>query len=97
VEEGPASQSYGLQVAQLAGVPQSVIARARDKLSQLEQQEVDQSSRGDLHQAGDAKPLQSDLFASAPHPLLDALAGLDPDGLTPRQALELIYAWREQL
>ncbi|MFQ3786572.1 DNA mismatch repair protein MutS [Halomonas sp. A29] len=98
VEEGPASQSYGLQVAQLAGVPQSVIARARDKLAQLEQQEVDQSSRsGGIPRADDAKPMQSDLFATAPHPLLDALVSLDPDGLTPRQALELIYAWREQL
>ncbi|MGL6216299.1 DNA mismatch repair protein MutS, partial [Billgrantia desiderata] len=98
VEEGPASQSYGLQVAQLAGVPQSVIARARDKLAQLEQQEVDQSSRGGGMPRGDAaKPMQSDLFASAPHPLLDALADLDPDELTPRRALELIYTWREQL
>ncbi|MCE8020824.1 DNA mismatch repair protein MutS [Halomonas sp. MCCC 1A11036] len=97
VEEGPASQSYGLQVAQLAGVPQSVIARARDKLAQLEQQEVDQSSRGEASSASAVKPVQSDLFATAPHPLLDALAGLDPDELTPRRALELIYAWREQL
>ena len=97
VEEGPASQSYGLQVAQLAGVPQSVIHRAREKLAQLEQQEVDQSSRGEARQPHEAKPLQSDLFASTPHPLLDALACLDPDGLTPRQALELIYAWRKQL
>ncbi|WP_373190488.1 DNA mismatch repair protein MutS, partial [Halomonas sp.] len=45
VEEGQASQSYGLQVAQLAGVPHSVIARAREKLATLEQQEVDQGSR----------------------------------------------------
>ncbi|MCE8016690.1 DNA mismatch repair protein MutS [Halomonas sp. MCCC 1A17488] len=97
VEEGPASQSYGLQVAQLAGVPPSVIARARDKLAQLEQQEVDQGHRGTpRHDSGPA-PLQSDLFATAPHPLLDDLAGLDPDELTPRRALELIYAWREKL
>lgn len=97
VEEGPASQSYGLQVAQLAGVPSSVIARARDKLTQLEQQEVDQGHRGGAQATSAAKPMQSDLFASTPHPLLDALAGLDPDDLTPRQALALIYRWREQL
>ncbi|TFH88402.1 DNA mismatch repair protein MutS [Billgrantia azerbaijanica] len=97
VEEGPASQSYGLQVAQLAGVPQAVIARARDKLSQLEQQEIDQGHRGSLDGADAALPLQSDLFATAPHPLLDALADLDPDELTPRQALALLYDWRARL
>jgi len=100
VEEGPASQSYGLQVAQLAGVPPTVIARARDKLTQLEQLEIDQNSRRDFssRSMGEPdKPLQSDLFASAPHPLLDALATLDPDDLTPRQALALIYDWQNQL
>ncbi|WP_440480361.1 MutS-related protein, partial [Rossellomorea vietnamensis] len=70
VEEGPASQSYGLQVAQLAGVPQGVIARAREKLAQLEQQEVDQGSRPARSDGGAvAAPLQNDLFASTPHPL----------------------------
>ncbi|MGM0784909.1 MAG: DNA mismatch repair protein MutS [Pseudomonadota bacterium] len=97
VEEGPASQSYGLQVAQLAGVPQTVIARARDKLSQLEQQEIDQGQRGQSIDQGEPAPVQNDLFASAPHPLVDALAELDPDGLTPRQALELLYEWRTRL
>src|SRR5690554_6673473 len=80
VEEGPASQSYGLQVAQLAGVPPSVITRARDKLTQLEQQEIDQNSGQDTFSRSEAaKPHQSDLFASTPHPLLDALAALNPD------------------
>lgn len=100
VEEGPASQSYGLQVAQLAGVPPTVIARARDKLTQLEQHEIDQNSRRGFssRSVGEPdKPLQSDLFASAPHPLLDALATLDPDDLTPRQALALIYEWQTRL
>ncbi|HSH57089.1 MAG TPA: DNA mismatch repair protein MutS, partial [Halomonas sp.] len=96
VEEGPASQSYGLQVAQLAGVPQGVIARAREKLSQLEQQEVDQGSRTRLAGADDPPtPLQSDLFASPPHPMVEELDGLLLDDLTPRQALELLYRWRE--
>ena len=96
VEEGPASQSYGLQVAQLAGVPQGVIARAREKLSQLEQQEVDQGSRTRLAGADDVPtPLQSDLFASPPHPMVEELDGLVLDDLTPRQALEMLYRWRE--
>ncbi|SDJ17048.1 DNA mismatch repair protein MutS [Billgrantia gudaonensis] len=97
VEEGPASQSYGLQVAQLAGVPQAVIARARDKLSQLEQQEIDQGQRNPAVDQSEPAPVQNDLFATAPHPLVEALADLDPDGLTPRQALELLYEWRTRL
>ncbi|GGX99652.1 DNA mismatch repair protein MutS [Litchfieldella qijiaojingensis] len=103
VEEGPASQSYGLQVAQLAGVPQMVIARAREKLASLEQHEVDQGNRRvattDPALPGEpsAPPQQADLFASTPHPLLDELAALDIDGLSPRQALELLYTWREAL
>ncbi|MFB9145763.1 DNA mismatch repair protein MutS [Halomonas alkalicola] len=98
VEEGPASQSYGLQVAQLAGVPQGVIARAREKLAQLEQQEVDQGSRT-AQRLGDHPPMpqQNDLFASAPHPLVEELGGLALDDLTPRQALALLYRWRESL
>ncbi|MDC8805047.1 DNA mismatch repair protein MutS [Halomonas pacifica] len=93
VEDGPASQSYGLQVAQLAGVPQGVIRRAREKLAQLEQQEVDQPRPA----ADGAAPLQNDLFANAPHPLVEALEGLDVDDLSPRQALELLYQWKTRL
>lgn len=101
VEEGPASQSYGLQVAQLAGVPQAVITRAREKLATLEQHEIDQgSSRGTLGEPtrpSGVAPQQADLFASTPHPLLEELAGLEVDELTPRRALELIYTWRNAL
>lgn len=97
VEEGPASQSYGLQVAQLAGVPQEVISRAREKLAQLEQYEVDQSQLTSHSSLGEPRPQQSDLFASLPHPLLDELSGLALDELSPRQALELLYDWRARL
>ncbi|MDR5892131.1 DNA mismatch repair protein MutS [Halomonas mongoliensis] len=97
VEEGPANQSYGLQVAQLAGVPQGVIARAREKLAQLEQQEVDQGSRSPRAGSSAPAPQQNDLFASAPHPLVEELGGLALDDLTPRQALALLYRWRESL
>ncbi len=87
---GPASQSYGLQVAQLAGVPRPVIERARQHLATLEQQSLDQAS-----QAPQAQPMQSDLFASAPHPAAVALQQLKPDDLSPRQALELLYQWKD--
>ncbi len=92
VEEGPASQSYGLQVAQLAGVPQPVIARAREKLASLEQPPAAVAERGVAANA--AAPQQADLFAAPPHPLVEALESLDVDALTPRAALELLYEWK---
>ena len=93
VQPGPASQSYGLQVAQLAGVPRPVIERAREHLAQLEQQSLEQTNRpaGAQHQ-----PFQSDLFASAAHPLVEHLQGLDVDDLTPRQALDLLYSMKRE-
>ncbi|MDR5858976.1 DNA mismatch repair protein MutS [Halomonas eurihalina] len=100
VEDGPASQSYGLQVAQLAGVPQAVIARAREKLASLEQQEIDQGQRSlpaDDNAASGSAPQQADLFASTPHPMLESLGSLGLDDMTPRQALEWLYHWKERL
>ena len=92
VEDGPASQSYGLQVAQLAGVPQSVIEQARQKLGQLE-------SEAQKH--ADADSYQSDLFIAAPpaanHPVLEKLLACKPDELSPKQALELLYKLKEEL
>ncbi|USZ52045.1 DNA mismatch repair protein MutS [Halomonas sp. DN3] len=101
VEDGPASQSYGLQVAQLAGVPQTVIAEARTKLAALEQQEIDHGRKSADPDSGNrhhqAAPQQADLFASTPHPLVEELGGLAVDDLSPRQALELLYRWKSAL
>lgn len=92
---GPASQSYGLAVAQLAGVPAQVISRAREHLSRLEEtalpHEIPVASVTKTSSKPSA-PHQSDMFASLPHPVLDELAKLDLDGLTPRKALEMLYA-----
>jgi DNA mismatch repair protein MutS len=93
VLHGPSSQSYGLAVAQLAGVPPAVIARAREHLTRLETTSLPHELPQNVAASGQA-PLQSDLFASLPHPLLDELARVSPDDLTPRQALELLYAWK---
>ncbi|KPQ24533.1 MAG: DNA mismatch repair protein MutS [Halomonas sp. HL-48] len=95
IEAGPASQSYGLQVAQLAGVPNQVIQRAREKLVSLEQRDVEEQRHAPLSQH--AAPQQNDLFASAPHPVVEALEQADVDGLSPREALALLYQWRELL
>lgn len=91
---GPASQSYGLQVAQLAGVPRAVIDRAREHLAMLEHNSVKQSA---INARSEHQPLQNDLFATAPHPLINALQQLNPDELTPRQALDILYQWRADL
>lgn len=90
VEEGPASQSYGIQVARLAGVPSPVIHAARRHLRQLEDAQLQPGPQGDLfvaHLPGDAPP---------PHPVLDQLRELDPDTLTPKAALDMLYALKAQ-
>ncbi len=86
VQQGPASQSYGLQVAQLAGVPAHVIAQARQKLQELEQQKITAISHYPTEFT------QQDLFIEpAEHPLLSALSAIDPNELTPLQALDLMF------
>ncbi|MGA0805388.1 MAG: DNA mismatch repair protein MutS [Pseudohongiellaceae bacterium] len=91
VKPGPANQSYGLQVAQLAGIPRGVIQSARRKLQQLEKDEGFKSGL-----AAQQAQVQNDLFASLPnHPALDLLDAAEPDQLTPRQAQELLYRLKE--
>ena len=95
VQSGPASQSYGLQVAQLAGVPQPVIKAARKHLARLEAQALDTTPQLDLFALPCAEDDAADA-ADAPaallsHALFDALADIDPDALTPREALEHLY------
>jgi DNA mismatch repair protein MutS len=89
VNEGPANRSYGLQVAQLAGVPATVIAQARAKLLTLEQQALKTTP---LNTTSKTNTAQIELFnTSVPHPALIELAQLKPDELTPREALEALY------
>ena len=92
VEEGPANQSYGLQVAQLAGVPAAVIRSARKHLADLEAAAAAHAPQGDLFSAPAAT---ADAPATEPHPAVDALRDCDPDALTPRDALDLLYRLRE--
>jgi DNA mismatch repair protein MutS len=83
LREGPANQSYGLQVAALAGVPDQVIAQARKRLAELEEAALRHAEQN---------VQQLSLFPSEePHPALERLEELQPDELTPRQALELLY------
>jgi DNA mismatch repair protein MutS len=92
VREGPASRSYGVQVAQLAGVPAAVIRDARKRLDALERQHRAQQPQLDLFAAADPAPAAA---APAPHPAVQALQALDPDALTPRQALDALYRLKD--
>jgi DNA mismatch repair protein MutS len=93
VQDGPASQSYGLQVAQLAGVPPAVIKAARKHLARLESQALDATPQLDLFALACEEAEPEPVAAQAPvsPALLDALDALDPDALTPREALERLY------
>ena len=96
VQEGPASRSYGIQVAQLAGVPAAVLRAARRRLAQLEERAARQDLQGDLfsRSAAEAETHSED---APEHPALAALRALDPDGLSPRDALEALYRLKKSL
>lgn len=89
IEEGPASQSYGLQVAKLAGVPDDVIGQAKLRLQELENGASQVTPLADT--PVNSQPHQGQLFAAISHPVVDALEKVDPDELTPRQALEVLF------
>ena len=91
VEEGPASQSYGIQVAQLAGVPAGVIRMARKHLARLEEEAASRSPQADLFAASPRRPPEDK------SPALTALRELDPDALSPKEALEQLYRLRKLL
>ncbi|WP_273119137.1 DNA mismatch repair protein MutS [Ferrovum myxofaciens] len=96
LEEGAASRSYGLQVAALAGIPRPVLRWARELLARLEQQPGLRPAQDDLFQR-EWKPLpeeeqEENLRKPEPHPAMVRLAALEPDRLTPREALETLYA-----
>lgn len=95
VREGAADRSYGVQVARLAGLPPSVVARARDVLDALEK---GARAGGDRRALIDDLPLFAAAVPEVPKPVaapenpaLERLAALDPDTLTPREALTLLY------
>ena len=86
VEAGAAHMSYGIQVAQLAGIPKSVVNEAKRKLKQLENNQISQNTN------------QPDMFAAsveaapvAAHPVIAELESIQADDLTPKQALDLLY------
>jgi DNA mismatch repair protein MutS len=91
LEEGPATQSFGLAVARLAGLPEAVLRNARERLTILEGMAPAQTTQPM------ASSQQLSLFAEPPHPALRALAEIDPDQCTPRAALDALYRLRQLL
>jgi DNA mismatch repair protein MutS len=95
VEAGAASKSYGIEVARLAGLPGSVVARAREVLKLHERAETQQVAHA--LQAADAAPMQMTIFTPLSQKIVDRLAEVDVDGLTPREALNLLAELQREL
>lgn len=95
VIEGPANRSYGIEVARLAGLPASVVARAREILTNLEQGELDESGVARLaHSPREPQSApQLNLFTPAHQGLIDELNAVDIDRLTPMDALNMLARW----
>ncbi|MEJ7930904.1 DNA mismatch repair protein MutS [Ramlibacter sp. AN1015] len=85
LQPGPASRSYGIQVARLAGMPAAVVNHARHALAALETQQLQSREQVDLF----APP--PEVQAAAPSAVEAALAALDPDAMSPREALDALY------
>jgi DNA mismatch repair protein MutS len=93
VKDGPANQSYGLQVAQLAGVPKSVITKAQKKLHSLEAESLKAPEGATLPLALNFEP--EPLHDPEADAIKAALTEIDPDDLTPRQAQDALYQLRK--
>lgn len=89
IQPGPASRSYGIQVARLAGMPTGVVNHARHALAALEKQQVESREQVDLFAPPPAAEVQM------PGKLEAAVAALDPDALSPRDALEALYSLKK--
>ena len=100
VEPGPASQSYGLQVAKLAGVPPSVIRVARKHLAELESHFIIDQNQLSLFSTplhDETVPEEGSTQDFRFMPVIDSLEQLDPDALSPRDALNALYDLKKQL
>ena len=91
VQEGAASKSFGLQVAQLAGVPKPVIQRAKQRLAELEKQQA--PSAINIEQ----QPFEQLSFVENTHPVLESLSSIDVNDLTPKQALDLLFEFKSKI
>jgi DNA mismatch repair protein MutS len=96
IKKGPAENSYGIQVARLAGLPQEVIRRAQEILLTLTQGKAPDLYAGLKDSPAFPASGQGDLFSPG-ELLVSQLSGLNPDTLSPREALDLLYRWKNSL
>ncbi|MBI3024705.1 MAG: DNA mismatch repair protein MutS, partial [Candidatus Tectomicrobia bacterium] len=97
VAEGSCDRSYGIHVGRLAGLPPRVIARARELLAGFETAAGAEGVPRGRPRAGKGAGPQLPLFGGAPSPVEEALRELAPDGMSPREALEALYALKSLL
>jgi len=97
VESGAASKSYGIEVARLAGLPNGVIARAREVLKLHERAESQQVGAALARSAAESASLQLTMFTPLSQKIVDRIAALDTDNLTPREALNLLAELKQEL
>ena len=91
VQEGAASKSFGLQVAQLAGVPKAVIQRAKQRLGELESQEAPSNI------SQQPQPFEQLSLMDTSHPIIEQLKTLDVNELSPKQALDMLFQFKQEL
>lgn len=93
IEAGPASQSYGIQVAKLAGLPSAVVKNAQKRLEQLEAEKRAHTAQGDLFDAqpSSSEELDSNSSLASATLVLEKLSEIEPDDLSPREALQLMF------
>lgn len=101
IVEGGTSRSYGIQVARLAGLPDDVIERAKEVLANLEKGELDEKGLPRLARSqgrhGDQERGQLSLFRGSDSLMYRELEGIDPQRLTPLEALQLIHQWKKRI
>ena len=98
IEEGPADKSYGLQVARLAGIPDSIIARAKEVLHNLENEELNEAGKPKLaSEKSKPKKAQLDLFSSVGDSVASEIMNIDTDRLSPEDALGKLIELKKKI
>ncbi len=97
IEEGPGDKSYGIQVARLAGIPQSIIKRSKEVLHNLENEELNETGNPKLASGkGKKRREQLDLFSSANESIVNEIITIDTERLTPEAALAKIIELKKK-